>query len=61
MTQRYIPTIQQTIEGLTWFQDWQRGEDCGEPPPDRVSAWIDYAVDILENFKDHPDVKEQYE
>lgn len=61
MTERYFPTIQQALDGLVWFQDWRRGEDCGPPPPEKIGAWLDLAIEILETFKDHPDVKKEYE
>jgi len=61
MKERYLPTIQQTIDGLRQYQDWRRGEDCGQPPPEKIGAWIDLAIEILETFKEHADIKKEYD
>lgn len=55
------PTIKNTIEGLGWYKDFLKGEDVAEPTKEQVIEWLYYAIEILDEFQDNPDVKRIYE
>ncbi len=54
-------TIKDTIDGFGWYANWLAGEDCDPPTNKQIIEWITYAGEILETFKNHPDIKEIYE
>ena len=51
-------TMKNAAEGLSWYRDWLAGEDVGEPPKDKLTIWLDYAIEVLEVIEDNPNVKE---
>ena len=45
-------------EGLSWYEDFLRGEDVGEPPQEKLLIWLSYAVQVLQALDDNPKAKE---